>query len=30
MRVGLNEDNELTLARFIKGLSLGIANKVEP
>jgi len=29
MRVGLNEDNELTIARFIKGLSPSIANKME-
>ena len=29
MRLGLNEDNELTIARFIKGLSPNIANKVE-
>jgi len=29
MRVGLNEDNELTIATFIKGLSPSIANKVE-
>ena len=29
MRVGLNEDNELTIARFIKGLSPSIAHKVE-
>jgi len=28
MRVGLNEDNELTIAKFIKGLSPSIANKV--
>jgi len=29
MRVGLNEDSELTIARFIKGLSLNIANQVK-
>jgi len=29
MRVELNENNGLTIARFIKGLSLSIANKVE-
>ena len=29
MRVGLNEDNELTIARFIKGLSPNITHKVE-
>ena len=29
MRVGLTEDNELTIARFIKGLSPSIAHKVE-
>jgi len=29
LRVGLNEDNELTITRFIMGLSPGIANKVE-
>ena len=29
MRVGLNKDNELSIARFIKGLSPNIANKVE-
>jgi len=29
MRVGLNEDNELTIVRFINGLSPNIANKVE-
>ena len=28
MRVGLNEDNELTIARFIMGLSPNIANKM--
>jgi len=28
MRVGLNEDNELAIAKFIKGLSPSIANKV--
>jgi len=28
-RVGLDEDNELTIARFIKGLSPSIAHKVE-
>ena len=29
MRIGLIKDNELTIARFIKDLSPGIANKVE-
>jgi len=29
MRVGLNEDNEPTIAKFIKDLSPNIANKVE-
>jgi len=29
MRVGLNEHNELTIARFIKGLSPTIASKIE-
>ena len=29
MTVKLNEDNELTIARFIKGLSPSIANKVK-
>jgi len=29
MRVGLNEDNELTIVRFIKGLSHIITNKLE-
>jgi len=29
MRVGLTEDSELTIARFIKGLSPSIAHKVE-
>ena len=29
MRVGLNGDNELIIARFIKGLYLSIANNVE-
>jgi len=29
MRVGLNEDVELKIARFIKGLSPNIANKVD-
>jgi len=29
MRVGLNEDNELIVARFIKELSPSIAHKVE-
>ena len=29
MRVELNKDNELTISRFIKGLSPYIANKVE-
>ena len=29
MRVGLNEDCELTIVRFMKGLSLSITNKVE-
>jgi len=29
MRVSSNEDNELTIARFIRGLSLSIAHKVE-
>ena len=29
MIIGLNKDNELTIARFIKGLSPSIGNKVE-
>jgi len=29
MRVGLNEDNELTIVGFIKGLSPNIAHEVE-
>ena len=29
MRIGLNEDNKLTIAKFIKGLSSSIAHKVE-
>ena len=29
MRVGLNEDHDLTISRFIKGFSPIIANKVE-
>jgi len=29
MRVGLNEENELTITRFIDGLSIRIFNKVE-
>ena len=29
IRVGLNEELELTIARFIKGLSFDIANKVD-
>jgi len=29
MIIGLNKDNKLTIARFIKGLSPSIGNKVE-
>jgi len=29
LRVGLNEDNKLTIGRFINGLSPNIANKAE-
>ena len=29
MRVGLPEDNKLTIARFIEGLTPSIVNKVE-
>ena len=29
MMVGVNKDNELTIVRFIKGLSPSISNKVE-